>query len=186
MASMCGRELATAIAKSDRTLAVYRLQLAIRGWNADGGSALNDIRWALKTVQAAHPGRPVVLVGHSMGARLSLRAADDPGVIGVVGLAPWLPAVEPISQLQGVAVRIIHGANDRIVPERSTESYLGRAIAAGIDLDQVVLEDTGHGMLRRWSEWHECAAEAVADIVDEPRRWSRASNARASAPRRAS
>ena len=35
---------------------------------------------------------PVVLLGHSMGGRTAVAVADDPSVVGVVALAPWLPA----------------------------------------------------------------------------------------------
>lgn len=159
------RPIASAIARADRNVAVYRLQLAVRGWNGTGASALRDGRWALAELRALHPGLPIVLVGHSMGARTSFRLAGDPDVIGVVGLAPWLPADEPIQQLTGVPVHIIHGTGDRIVPEKTTRPYLARLRSSGVHLEQIVLSGTGHGMLRRWREWNLLAADAVASIV---------------------
>jgi len=72
---------------------VNLLQYGQRGWNSQTDPApVRDARWALEQLTAEHPGVPVVLVGHSMGGRTACRAADDPAVVGVVGLAPWLPA----------------------------------------------------------------------------------------------
>jgi alpha-beta hydrolase superfamily lysophospholipase len=159
------RPIARAIARHDPALAVYRLQLAGRGWNGAGADAVRDARWALEKIRAAHPGLPIVLVGHSMGARTCLRVAGDPDVAGIVGLAAWLPPDEPIRQLARRPVRLIHGTRDRMVPEASTRPFVARALHAGIDLDQVVLEDTGHAMLSRWNDWNELAGEAVRDIL---------------------
>ncbi len=163
------RPVAKAIATADGDLAVYRLQLAIRGWNGAGVAAMRDLRWALDELRTAHPGLPIVLVGHSMGARTSFRLADEPVVVGVVGLAPWLPADEPVNQLRAAAVRIIHGTGDRVIPEHTTEPYLHRVAASGVTVDRTLLSGTGHAMLRRWREWHALAAEAVAKIVDRAR-----------------
>ena len=43
---------------------------------------------------------PVVLLGHSMGARTAVAVADDPNVPGVVALAPWFPPGEPVEPLR--------------------------------------------------------------------------------------
>src|SRR3569833_1926732 len=43
------------------------------GWNAPAMDPLDDARGALERIRADHPGLPVVLVGHSMGARVALR-----------------------------------------------------------------------------------------------------------------
>ncbi len=43
--------------------------------------------------------RPVALVGHSMGGRAALYAADHPAVRAVVGLAPWIEPGDPVAQL---------------------------------------------------------------------------------------
>jgi alpha-beta hydrolase superfamily lysophospholipase len=161
------RPIARAIARRDRGLAVYRLQLAGRGWNGAGVDAIRDARWALESLRIRHPGVPIVLIGHSMGARTCMRIAGDPDVAGVVGLASWLPPDEPIRQLAGRPVRLIHGTRDRMVPEASTRPFVARALHAGVDLDQVILEDTGHAMLSRWNDWNELAAEAVRDILAE-------------------
>lgn len=162
------RPVASAIARTDRRVAVYRLQLAVRGWNGTGAAAIRDARWALSLLRESHPGLPIVLVGHSMGARTALRVAGDPDVVGVVGLAPWVPADEPIKQLAGIPVRVLHGAGDRIIPEPSTRQFLARLAQAGTIVDQTILAGTGHGMLRRWREWNQLTADAVALFAGRP------------------
>ena len=50
-------------------LALWMLQFGVRGWNLGAAaepSPVPDGRWALDQVAAAHPGLPVVLLGHSM------------------------------------------------------------------------------------------------------------------------
>lgn len=52
---------------------------------------------------------PVVMLGHSLGGRAAVRSAGAAGVRGVVALAPWLPEDEPVDQLAGRALAILHG-----------------------------------------------------------------------------
>jgi dienelactone hydrolase len=50
-----------------------------------------------------------------MGARAALHAAGHPAVQSVVALAPWLPddpEPEPVKQLIGRRVMIVHGTDD--------------------------------------------------------------------------
>ena len=146
--------------------AVYRLQLAIRGWNGTGSSALADLYWALATLQSSHPDRPVVLVGHSMGARTVLHLAGQEKVCGVVVLAPWVETADPVSQLAGVRVTAIQGTQDRITPEPASRAFVARAEAAGAQWEQVLLTGTGHGMVSRAKTWHRLTAEAVRADLD--------------------
>ncbi|AZI59630.1 alpha/beta fold hydrolase [Nakamurella antarctica] len=159
------RPVASAIRRAGRRagtpLAVYRLQLAVRGWNGDGAGAISDGRWALAQIKAQYPGVPVILVGHSMGGRTAMRLTDDPAIVGMVGLAPWLESGDPIVAPAGFPLRVLHGSNDRIVPERNTLPYVARAVAAGVLVDRTVLSGTAHGMLRKWFTWHRLTAEAV-------------------------
>lgn len=156
------RPIARVLSRRLSGVGVYRLQLAVRGWNGTGAGPTRDARWAVAALRERHPGVPVVLIGHSMGARTCLRIADEPGVVGVVGLAAWLPADEPLAQLRGIPVRLVHGDRDRIVPEPSTRPFVTRLTAAGIDLRRTVLTGTGHGMIRRWRRWN---AETVAGVA---------------------
>lgn len=162
------RPFASAIARKVRTpaTAVFRVQLAIRGWNGSGSSPQADLYWALGHVQRHYPGRPVVLVGHSMGARTVLRLADETQVCGIVVLAPWVEESDPVSQLAGVRLTVIQGSMDRVTPVAYSERYFERAEAAGAILDNTVLTGTGHAMLSRAATWHRLTVEAVQSTLD--------------------
>ena len=163
------RPIARAVARARPDVAVYRLQLAVRGWNGTGFAAVRDARWAVRILRERHPDLPIVLVGHSMGARTSLRVADEPAVTGVVGLAPWLPPDEPLAQLRDVGVRLVHGDRDRIVAEPSTREFLGRMLTAGVDVRRTVLTGTGHAMLRDRRRWDAETVAAVGALLDRIR-----------------
>src|SRR6201999_1858253 len=66
---------------------LYRL----RGWNGDLTSPVADLTQALDQLGERFGPIPVVLVGHSMGARAAMRVAGHPRVNAIAGLAPWLP-----------------------------------------------------------------------------------------------
>src|SRR5689334_20560868 len=71
----------------DQGVAVWLLRFAVRGWNAGSGpepSPVPDARWALDQAAAEHPHVPVVMLGHSMGARTAVHVADHAAVHGVV------------------------------------------------------------------------------------------------------
>ncbi len=90
-------------------VAVWSVRYRYRGWNGSAASPVADARAALDGVRRTHGQVPVVLLGHSMGARTALRVADDPLVRGVTALAPWLPDGEPVD-VDDVVVRLVHGA----------------------------------------------------------------------------
>jgi pimeloyl-ACP methyl ester carboxylesterase len=101
---------------------------------------------------------PVVLVGHSMGARAVLHAAGHPAVTAVAGLAPWLPTGEPVDQLAGRRVLLAHGTADHITRPADTWAYAERA---RLVTDVALIEVRGgeHAMLWRAGLWHRMAAD---------------------------
>ncbi|RFU42467.1 alpha/beta hydrolase [Actinomadura logoneensis] len=151
-------------------LAVWSLGYRYRGWNGEEASPVPDARWALEVVRRSGPDVPVVLVGHSMGARTSLRVADDPQVAGVAALAPWVPRDEPVDQLAGRRVLIMHGTEDGTTPYRASVRYAERARPVAASLDFVPVPDEGHAMLRRPGLWHRRTTAFVLDVLADAKR----------------
>jgi pimeloyl-ACP methyl ester carboxylesterase len=70
---------------------------------------------ALAAVERAEAER-VLLMGFSMGGAVSVRAAAHPSVVGVLGLAPWLPDELDLAPLCGRRLDVLHGSLDRWLP----------------------------------------------------------------------
>jgi predicted esterase len=139
-------------------LVVARLRYAVRGWNGALLSPVRDARWALDQLTEEFPGLPVGLVGHSMGGRAALRVGGYPGVRSIVGLAPWLPANEPVEQLADRRILLIHGSSDRMTSPRLSEQFAQRLRACGIANSFVEVVGDKHGMLRQPRIWHDLTA----------------------------
>lgn len=143
-------------------LVVARLRYAVRGWNGDLRSPVADAEWALDQLASRYPGLPIGLVGHSMGGRTALRVGGHAAVRSVAGLAPWLPKDEPIEQLAGRQVLLVHGNRDRMTSARGSAAVASRLQAAGIAASFVEVTDETHAMLRRAKLWHDLAAGFMA------------------------
>ncbi len=137
-----------------------------RGWNA-GADPTADARWALDELRAEHGDVPVVLLGHSMGARVAVHVADDPSVRGVVGLAPWWSAQDPVSTLAGRTLRAAHGRRDRITSFRETGRYVQRARPVAESADLRDMGALGHYMITGARRWHDVAVEASLEALGE-------------------
>ena len=137
---------------------VRRPRFRLRGWNDAQASPVRDLTEALDEIAAAYGSAPVVLVGHSMGARAAMRAAGHPAVSAVAGLAPWLPLGEPVDQLAGRRVLVAHGSADGITSPDETWAFVDRARAV-TQVAAIEVRDGDHPMLRRARLWHAIAAE---------------------------
>ncbi len=155
------RPVAWSIAARVRHVAVYRLQFATYGWNSRGEEAQRDARWALAGLRRRHPGLPIVLVGHSMGARTALHVGGDPAVPGVVLLTPWAPVTDPVEQLSGRTVVVAQGSADTMCPEPENRAYFLRAADEGVVVERTVFAGLGHFMLKRFWVWHRFADDGV-------------------------
>lgn len=153
---------------ADAGVSSWLLRYRRRGWNG-GVAPVEDARWALAEVRRDLGNVPVVLLGHSMGGRVAVHVADDPAVTGVVALAPWWEASDPITPLSGRRVTAAHGRRDRITSYRMTEAFVARAAAAGIDAELVDMGLLGHYLLAGATRWNAFAHEATLAMVGEDR-----------------
>ncbi|MGW3962341.1 alpha/beta hydrolase [Amycolatopsis sp. NPDC005003] len=135
------------------------------GWNAPAEDPIDDARWALDRIRADHPGLPVVLVGHSMGARVALRVADDPAVRGVCALAPWTPRGEPVEAVAGRSVLIVHGTRDRMTSPAESHAFAERAAGVAARLARFEMANEGHAMLRRARVWTRLTVAFTLDLL---------------------
>jgi predicted esterase len=153
----------------DQGLSLWLLRFGVRGWNAGLGhepSPVPDARWALDQAAAEHPGVPVVLLGHSMGARTAVHVADHPVVRGVVALAPWLEPSDPVHTLAGRHLVAGHGSRDKITWARMTRAYVERARAVAASARFVDMGRLGHYMLHRPGEWNGFALRSTLEVLD--------------------
>ncbi len=153
----------------DEGLSLWLLRFGVRGWNAGAGpepSPIPDARWALDQAHAEHPGVPVVLLGHSMGARTAVHVAGHPSVVGVVALAPWLTPSEPVRTLAGRHLVAGHGSRDRITSARMTRAYVDRARPFAASAEFVDMGRLGHYMLAKPRAWNRFALQSTLDVLE--------------------
>lgn len=140
-------------AVSGSGIEVRRARFRLRGWNGAAASPVRDLTELLDQIAAESGSVPVVLVGHSMGARAALRAAGHPLVTAVAGLAPWVPPGEPVDQLAGRRILLVHASTDRICSPAETWAYGGTSPgrrAGGDDRDGP------------WRSWHAAPGAPLA------------------------
>lgn len=153
-----------------RRLAVYRLLNTQRGWDAHHTPA-DDARWALDQIAERLGGPlPTCLVGHSLGGRAALFAADRPEVRSAVALAPWVYPTDVPPGLDGRRILIVHGARDRIArPERS--AAVAGSLARTSNVGYVSVPGGKHAMLRHHRRFDGLAADfATTTLLDRPPR----------------
>ncbi|MEU8776534.1 alpha/beta fold hydrolase [Streptomyces sp. NPDC048606] len=144
---------------------VAPVRYRLRGWNGHRADPVQDTRQALKELRNAAGPVSVVLVGHSMGARAALRAADDPQVRGVVALAPWCPPGEPTAHLTDRTIMALHDEADRITSATDTWNYLARAHAAGARVRGIRMPRGHHAMIRDARLWHRLTTTCAAAVL---------------------
>ncbi|MEU7474069.1 alpha/beta hydrolase [Streptomyces sp. NPDC044984] len=136
----------------DRDLAAHVVHYRYRGWNGSEAHLARDAAWAAGEAVRRYGDVPVCLAGIGMGGRAALRAGGHEAVNSVLALAPWLPdedvaaPPEPVKQLAGRRVLIVHGTNDaRSDPELSFR-LAARAKKANREVCRFEVHSDGHGL----------------------------------------
>ncbi|GAA0389252.1 alpha/beta hydrolase [Acrocarpospora corrugata] len=151
-------------AGADHGLAVWRVRYRVRGWNGSEASPVADVDQVLTRLRHEHD-VPVILVGHSMGARTALRVAGHPNVVGVAALAPWVPEGEPVTQLAARRILLIHGTADRITSPAATHTYARHAAEVATEVRLIDIPGEGHAMLRKPRLWHDLTTEFTLSLI---------------------
>ncbi|WP_371676994.1 alpha/beta hydrolase [Streptomyces sp. NBC_01276] len=129
------------------------------------GSREKAARWAVEEAVRLYGDVPVCLAGYSAGGGAALREAGHDAVNSVLALAPWLPEAareaspEPVKQLAGRHVLIVHGTNDARSDPESSFRLAARAKKANRSTCRFEVHSDGHGL-------RDHQAEVVALCVD--------------------
>jgi pimeloyl-ACP methyl ester carboxylesterase len=146
-------------------LAAHLVHYRYRGWNGSEAHLAHDATWAADEIVRRYGDVPVSLVGVDMGARAALRAAGHEAVNSVVAIAPWLPekdvaaTPEPVKQLVGWRVLIVHGTNDEQTDPELSFRLASRAKKANREVCRFEVHSDGHGL-------HQYRAEVQALTED--------------------
>lgn len=151
----------------EQSLAAHVVHYRYRGWNGSEAHLARDAAWAADEAVRRYGDVPVCLAGLGMGGRAALRAGGHEAVNSVLALAPWLPdedvaaPPEPVKQLAGRRVLIVHGTNDaRSDPELSFR-LAARAKKANREVCRFEVHSDGHGL----SQYREEVLALAEDFV---------------------
>lgn len=148
-------------------LAAHVVHYRFRGWNGSEAHLAGDASWAADEVVRRYGDVPVCLAGVDMGGRAALRAAGHTAVNSVLALAPWLPEEdvaappEPVKQLTGRRVLIVHGTNDERTDPELSFRLAARAKKSNRDVCRFEVHSDGHGLHQHRSEVHALAEDFV-------------------------
>ncbi|MEV1024421.1 alpha/beta hydrolase [Streptomyces sp. NPDC050264] len=154
------RPLARRLARSgrDERLVTHVVHYRHRGWNGAQAETARDAEWAADEVVRRYGDVPVCLVGFDMGGRAALHAGGHTAVNSVLAMAPWLPEddvaapPEPVKQLVGRRVLIVHGTDDRRTDPELSFRLAGRAKKANRDVCRFEVHSDGHRLAQHRSE----------------------------------
>ncbi|MDH6624920.1 alpha-beta hydrolase superfamily lysophospholipase [Streptomyces sp. LBL] len=148
-------------------LATHVVHYRYRGWNGSAAHLAHDATWATEEALRRYGDVPVCLTGFDMGARAALHAGGHEAVNSVVALAPWLPEEdvaapsEPVKQLAGRRVLIVHGTNDERTDPELSFRLAARAKKANREVCRFEVHSDGHGLHQYRDEVHALAEDFV-------------------------
>ncbi|MBT2507291.1 alpha/beta hydrolase [Streptomyces sp. ISL-98] len=161
--------LARSLAGAGRTdgLAAHVVRYRSRGWNGADAQLAADAKWAADEVVRRYGDVPVCLAGIDMGGRAALHAAGHPAVNSVLAVAPWLPEddvaaePEPVKQLAGRHVLIVHGTNDERTDPELSYRLAARAKKVNRDTCRFEVHSDGHALRQHRPEVLALASDFV-------------------------
>lgn len=163
------RALGRSLARAGRRhgLAAHVVHYRYRGWNGAQAQLAHDAAWAADEVVRRYGDVPICLAGVGMGARAALHSGGHDAVNSVLALAPWLPEEdvaappEPVKQLVGRQVLIVHGTNDERTDPELSFRLAARAKKANRDVCRFEVHSDGHGLRQYRSEVLALSADFV-------------------------
>jgi dienelactone hydrolase len=142
-----------------RHVDVRLVQYRVRGWNPDRLDALRDAQHALDELRSRFEPSDIVVVGHSMGARVAVHLAAGGDVGAVAALAPWWPDDDAKLVPPNRRLLTMHGTADTWTDPVAAQAQTARALARGVDARWVSVERGGHFLLRDYRRWHRVTAD---------------------------
>ncbi|MBQ0846884.1 alpha/beta hydrolase [Streptomyces sp. NPDC057621] len=169
LAAASVRALGRRLTRAGRTegLAVHVVHYRFRGWNGSEAHLAQDAAWAADEVVRRYGDVPVCLAGVDMGGRAALRAGGHDAVNSVLALSPWLPEddvaapPEPVKQLAGRRVLIVHGTNDQRTDPELSFRLAARAKKANRDICRFEVHSDRHALHAFRDEVHALAEDFV-------------------------
>lgn len=138
---------------------VRRVRYRVRGWNGGRLDALSDATAALDELRSVFPPEAIVVVGHSMGARVAAHLAAGGGVGAVAALAPWWPADDADRIPAPCRLLTMHGTADTWTDPVAAQAQTHRASERGLDARWIPVEGAGHFLLEGYRRWHQEVAD---------------------------
>ncbi|MFE4666234.1 alpha/beta hydrolase [Streptomyces sp. NPDC056716] len=151
-ASMRGLGRRLLRAGRDEGLTAHVVHYRYRGWNGTDAVLAHDALWAADEVVRRYGDVPICLAGLDMGGRAALHAAGHEAVNSVLAIAPWLPeedvaaSPEPVKQLVGRRVLIVHGTNDERTDPELSFRLAARAKKSNRDVCRFEVHADRHGL----------------------------------------
>ncbi|WP_030929963.1 alpha/beta hydrolase [Streptomyces sp. NRRL S-646] len=169
LATASVRALGRRLARAGRQegLATHVVHYRYRGWNGSEAHLARDASWAADEAVRRYGDVPVCLAGLGMGGRAALRAGGHEAVNSVLAMAPWLPeedvaaSPEPVKQLAGRRVLIVHGTNDDVSDPELSFRLAARAKKTNRDVCRFEVHSDGHGLHQYRSEVQALAEDFV-------------------------
>ncbi|MBX9396946.1 alpha/beta hydrolase [Streptomyces sp. TRM72054] len=173
LAAASVRGLGRRLVRTGRTegLAAHVVHYRCRGWNGSEAQLARDASWAADEAVRRYGDVPVCLAGIDMGGRAALHAGGHEAVNSVLAIAPWLPeddmaaSPEPVKQLVGRRVLIVHGTNDERTDPELSFRYAARVKKVNRDVCRFEVHSDRHGLRQHRDEVLALAVDFVMGVL---------------------